>query len=346
MSRVAGPISRVRTVGLVAYALAFTGLFLILLSVIGAELWQWPIWTTAFIRDLGLLMAAVISGTILHEKLLRDEMFAAFAHELDRKLDARIPGPHEIATETAIEVHKQFCEHPPDMTGIRFLSDVRRNFSGYYTWVNEHRPQELFFAGRSVLHRIDADIRANAGAGAAAVGAEHMLFRRLKENSKIKIVFLDPRTNILERLAKEEGQTLQAMLGDIAASIGICHRLFELIEQNYSTLQPTAELTIRVYDRIPYFAYHKQDGAVIVGFYFLSTKGSSSAAYELVDDTTKQVFGDHFVRILSEAADSTLVEFDGARGRPRFNSELFALLKDSIAQRLTQDKTDELLNRK
>src|SRR5262249_24088383 len=163
--------------------------------------------------------------------------------------------------------------------------------------------QELFFAGRSVLHRIDADIRARTGGS-----AEEILLRRLKENSKIRILFLDPRTDILNRLAKEEGQTLQAMLGDIATSIGICRRLFDLVLQDFPALQHGAELTIRIYDRVPYFAYHKQDDDVVVGFYFLSTKGSSSAAYEIIDEQTKQVFGDHFIHIMYEAATTTLVE--------------------------------------
>lgn len=159
------------------------------------------------------------------------------------------------------------------MTGIRQLSEVRRNYSGYYQWVNEQRPQDLFFAGRSVLHRIDADIRARTGATAADV-----ILRRLKEGSKIHILFLDPRIDIIARLADEEGQTLNAMLGDIDTSLKICRSLAELLEAQYKDLPPGAELSVRVYDRVPYFAYHKQDREVIVGFYFDSAKGSTLAA--------------------------------------------------------------------
>ncbi len=258
-----------------------------------------------------------MGGTIVHEKLLRDEMLRHLSHELDRKLDAKIPKLADATAQTAIAVHELFCERPPGITGIRLVHGVRRSYAGYYSWVNEQKSQELFFAGRSVLHRIDADIRSRT-----AGSAEDILFRRLKEGSKIKILFLDPRTDLPDRLAKEEGQTPEAMLGDIATSIGICRRLHGLLLANFSTLQPGAELGIRVYDRVPYFAYHRQDSDVIVGFCFLSSKGSTSAAYELIDDTTKQVFGDHFIGIYSEAATSTLVEFDGARGRPTFNAKL------------------------
>jgi len=309
-----------------------------MLSVLAAEVWHWPVWITAFVRDLGLLLAAVMGGTILHEKLLRDQMVDVVAEELDRKLEDKIPSLSAVSSETARKAHELFCQYPPGMTGLRLLSDVRRNFSGYYSWVNETKAQELFFAGRSVLHRIDADIRTRT-----AGSAEDILLRRLKENSKIKILFLDPRTNILERLAKEEGQTLQAILGDIATSIGIAQRLFDVLQQNFSSLPAGAELTIRVYDRVPYFAYHKQDEDVIIGFYFLSAKGSSSAAYELVDPQTKEVFGDHFISIFSEALTSTLVEFDGARGRPHFDDSLFQQLRECLAGHLGEEKTTELL---
>lgn len=331
---------RNKTAGLVAYGLFFTGLSLMMLSALGADLWSWPLWGSAFVRDIGLLLAAVMAGTILHEKLLRDEMVHLLEQELDARLEAKIPKLASIATKTATAVHDLFCERPPGMTGIRLLHDVRRNFSGYYGWVNEQKPEDLFFAGRSVLHRIDADIRARTGGS-----AEDILFRRLKEGSKITILFLDPRMDILERLAKEEGQTTENMLRDIATSIGICRRLNDLLQANFQSLQSGAELSIRVYDRVPYFAYHKQDNGATVGFYFLSSKGSTSAAYELVDEVTKKVFDSHFTQIYSEAVDTYVVEFDGARGRPSFNTALFNELHAHLAAKLGKEKTDELLNR-
>jgi hypothetical protein len=306
-----------KTAGLSAYGLVLTGLVLILLSVLGAEAWHWPDWVAHFVRDLGLLLAAVMAGTILHEKLLRDEMVSSFTSQLDGELK-------QLREETAHETYRLLSERPPAATGIRQLSEVRRNFSGYYAWVNEQRPQDLFFAGRSVLHRIDADIRARTGATAADV-----ILRRLKEGSRVYILFLDPRIDIIARLAKEEGQTLNAMLGDIATSLDICEKIASLL-QEHKDLPLGAELSIRVYDRVPYLAYHKQDAEVIVGFYFDSAKGSTSAAYELVDGVTKQTFEEHFVRIRSEAASNTIVEFEGARGRPTYKADLVAELRKAI----------------
>ena len=335
--------SKTKTAALCAYGLFFTGLFLVMVSVLGSEVWHWPLWIVTFVRDIGLLMAAVMAGNLLHEKLLRDEMIKLVGEQLDHKLDARIPKQEESAILTAQTVHQLFKDNPPEMTGLRLLTEVRRNFSGYYRWVNERVPQDLFFAGRSVLHRIDADIKANTANPNSS--AEDVLFRRLKEGSKIKILFLDPRASILDRLAREEGQTLEAILGDIATTLGICKRFHDLLSANYKSIGPSSELAIKVYDRVPYFAYHKQDDEVIVGFYFLSSKGSSSAAYELVDNETKQVFGDNFVRIMSDPTSNTIVKFDGARGRLNFNQSLFTELRQVLAKNLTLEKANQLIDK-
>jgi hypothetical protein len=321
MSAKDGPKSTRKLVGLSAYGVFFTGLALILVSVLASEAWHWPEWVGHFVRDLGLLFAAVVAGTILHEKLLRDEMVSTFAEQLDAKLD-------HFRAQTAAEVHRLLSDKPPNVTGIRQLSEVRRNFSGYYQWVNEQKAQQLFFAGRSVLHRIEADIRARTRSSAVDV-----IMRKLREGSRIHILLLDPRIDIVGRLAAEEGQTLSAMLGDIATSLKICRALAERLEDEYEGLPPGAELSVRVYDRVPYFAYHRQDDEVIVGFYFDSAKGSTSAAYELVDPETRQTFEEHFVRVRSEAARNTLVEFEGARGRPTFKDHLVETLEAAIEAR-------------
>jgi hypothetical protein len=38
-------------------------LTLIMLSVLAADVWHWPVWGSGFFRDIGLLMAAVMAGT-------------------------------------------------------------------------------------------------------------------------------------------------------------------------------------------------------------------------------------------------------------------------------------------
>jgi hypothetical protein len=200
---------------LLSLLLFFAGLFLVALSVLFAEVWKFPT-IAAFVRDVGLLLSAVMAGTMLHEKVLRDQMLNQIVEEVDRRLEIRVPSLEQIAIKSAKAVHQLFHDNPPLMTGLRFVCEARRDYSGYYDWVNERRSQELFFAGRSVLHRIDADIRKRTQAR-----AEDILIRRLIEGSKIKVLFLDPRTSILERLSREEGQRVRDMLADIATSLGV-----------------------------------------------------------------------------------------------------------------------------
>ena len=306
-------------IALIIWGLAFSGLSLILLSILGEQVWKWDKVLALFVRDLGLLMAAVMGGTILHEELLRGEMLRDIGKKLDTKLDARIPR----------------------FGGLRHVDDVRRNSSAYYSWVVEQKPEELFFAGRSVLHRIDADIQSRIGST-----AEKVLLRRLKEGSKITIAFLDPSIDIIGRLAVEEDQRLDALLGDIATSIGICRRLHSLLLDEYRTLPKTALLKIKLYNAVPYFAYHKQGDRVVVGFYFRSDVGSSSAAYEIVDAKTKEAFGDHFKSMASGSSAKWLLEFDGAHGNnPTFNEQLFQELYTFMEDKLGAKEAKRLICR-
>ena len=278
------------------------------------------------------MLSAVMAGTLLYERLLREETVKFTREELATMLDAKIPNAEETAAMTAHKVHQLFKESPPQMTGLRLLADTRRNYPGYYRWVNERTAQVLFFAGNSVLHRIDADIKANTANLTSS--AEDIILRRLKEGSTVQILFLDPRTDIIERLAKEEGQRLEAMLGDVATSLDICKRISNLLHAESASLSPSAELIIRIYDRVPYFAYHKQDEDVIIGFYFSSGIGSSSAAYEIVDDETRRLFGAHFEQMLSDARENSILEFTGARGDHYFNEPLFNELVGACEKRL------------
>jgi hypothetical protein len=331
--------NRFGTPGLLTYGLFFTGLCLVMLSALGSEVFKWSELINAFIRDIGLLLSAVMAGTLVHEKFLRDEMLVDISDGLEDKLNAKIPDYREFSDLIADKVHHLFSSRPPDLKGIRFVNDVRRNYQGYYRWVIEEHEQELFFAGRSVLHRIDADIRSRADGY-----VEDFILKRLKNGCTITILFVDPQLDIIERLAREEGQNYKDLLGDIAVSLGICKRLYALINLNYLELKTTANLFIRAYNRIPYFAYHKQNDEVLVGFYFQSGLGSTSALYELLDTKTKDIFSDHFKTISNEA--TPILEFNGARGgRPNFNQDFFDSAYNFIENKLGQQRAVELLNR-
>jgi hypothetical protein len=289
---------------------------------------------------LGLLLSASMAGTLLYEVFVREEMTREIVDRLDRALETKVPKIPAISASTAELVHKIFSERPPGITGLRLVSDQRRGYQGYYDWIKNTSEQQLVFAGRSVLHRIDADVRDSINQS-----AEDVILSKLRNGSRIRINFLDPYSCLIERLAKEEGQRPEDMLSDIATSIGICRRLGDLLTTEAKTLPKKCDLSIRIYDQVPYFAYHKQNEQVIVGFYFQSFLGSTSAAYEIIDSSTKELFSSHFVRIHSEVSSSTLVEFNGERARPRVENELFERLVGKLSESLTQTRVNELMKR-
>jgi hypothetical protein len=243
----------------------------------------------------------------------------------------------ETASAVADEVDKRLKMAPLSATGIKLVSAIRKGYAGYYLWVMSTEPEEIFFAGRSVLHRVDADFQAR-GIGTA----ESSIARRLSEGTKIKVMLVDPRSNLIPRLAREEGQTPQRLLSDIAISLGVCIRVHQLIKEK--TLPASARLDIRVFDEIPYFAYHSVGELVIVGFYFSSTLGHQSAAYEIVDPATKEFFADHFRSIFSRASENYILRINPHSGRAELNESLISEFRATIVKAIGESSAEHFID--
>jgi len=264
------------------------------------------------ISDVGL--AIMVAGVVstFHEAVIR-----------------RLEGD-EAAVMVADKVQEHLREAPLSASGIRLVSPIRKGYAGYYQWAINNQAQDLFFAGRSVLHRIDADFRSPS----RSLGtAEKRLAKRLNEGCSVRSLFLDPRSDLITRLANEEGQTRKQLLADIATSLGICFRLYEEIQE--LILPPHTALSINIFDEIPYFAYHKVEEQVIVGFYFSSIVGHQSAAFEVVDPQTKEFFGQHFNSIMARS--TYIVRTNPHNDRPEINVTLLNQLKETLMDELGPD---------
>ncbi len=257
---------------------------------------------------------------------------SSFHEGILRRLEGR-----ETARKVADEVQSRLEAAPLSATGIRLLSPVRKGYAGYYLWAVDNGPEELFFAGRSVLHRIDADFRSRSLGGAESVFA-----RRIAEGANVKILFVDPRSDIIPRLAREEGQEPEELLSDVATSIGVCVRLFA--ELRNRELPPGSSLDVLVFDQIPYFSYHSVGDNVIVGFYFSSTLGYSSAAFEVVDIQTKEFFAEHFRSIFSRAADRYILRTSPHSGAIELNRALIDDLKKPISEAIGDEAARHLMD--
>lgn len=239
----------------------------------------------------------------------------------------------ETADQVANRLQERFLQPG---SGIRLISTVRRGFDGYYRWAISTHRSELFFAGRSVLHRIQADLSERL-----LQPVEAVIHRKLTEHSEIRVLFLDPRSDLITRLANEEGQPRHAMLADLARSLGICRRLYERLKQ--SKLPPDARLHIRVYDEVPHFAYHRDGDDTFVGFYFTSVKGSLTAAFEVIDPDSRTIFEDHFAAVYGRAARARIVEVSPHLAAPDFNSTLYDELCEFLTKELGEERTQKLL---
>ena len=225
--------------------------------------------------------------------------------------------------DIADKVHQKFMDYPPVTQGIQLASEVRRGYEDYYKWAINDSPQNLFFAGRSVLHRLDSDFKSR-GLNSAA----ERLAWKLKKGSEIIILFFDPRSKIIQRLAEEEGQSLHSMLEDIRTSLKVCEELYHILTKE--NISPKAKLSIRIYDQVPYFAFHKEDERTIVGFYFSTSLGYKSSAYEILDFKNKEFFQSHFTSIYDKSKRNIICELNPQSGKPKFNQQLFNELNQEI----------------
>lgn len=267
---------------------------------------------------LALMVAGLVSS--FHEGILKSKRFGRAEAE-------------ESIAETVIE---KLRLNPPSAVGIRLVSPVRKGYHGYYRWAVDNGPQCMFFAGRAVLQRVDADFKArNFGP------VEEVIARRLKEGCELRILFLDPRCSLIDRLAKEENQRREQLLLDLASSISVTYRIAKAIKR--TAPHPRATLAIQVFDEVPYFAYHQVDEKVIVGFYFASVVGHQSAAFEVVDSQTERFFESHFSAILARSRSEFLLRLDADRQDVRYNYELMAELRAFLITAMGEKTIDSLI---
>ncbi|WP_188197128.1 hypothetical protein [Nonomuraea sp. SYSU D8015] len=146
----------------------------------------------------------------------------------------------------------------------------------------------------------------------------------------IRILFLDPRSELIPRLAKEEGQQDRQMLSDIGVSLDVCERLFHLLQNKPAS--PRAQLHIRVYDEVPHFAYHRDNDQVIVGFSFATALGSASAAFEVIDVQSQRFFEERFTSIFERASQGRILEVSPHGPHAHFNAALVNDLRKSIGR--------------
>jgi hypothetical protein len=320
------------------FALVLLLMGVILIQIAGTNPPGQSLFNLGLSLGLSLVVTGIVTGfrELAILRLETEDTGEDIAERISRRLQQSPPGITEDTKKDIVErIHRQLIEFPPGIGDIRMVTPGRSQYDGYYTWVDVTFPQNLFFAGRSVLHSMDRGIKAlNLGS------AEKVIARRLMDGSEIYILFIDPKSDIIDRLAREEHQNSDAMLFDIATSLGICKRLHLELEKN-PRYPPRAQLHICIYDEVPYFSYHKEEDKVIIGFYFAASLGSMSAAFKVADKPTQYLFENHFASIFDRARASDKLILAISRGNAYFNETLYNDLFNFLTDKLGKERTDK-----
>lgn len=223
-------------------------------------------------------------------------------------------------------------------SGMTMISYPRQGFWRYHTWYLNTAPQELFFAGRSVLHRIQADFRTRV-----MPSVEDALLRKLREGSKIKILFCNPTWTLIPQLAEAEAQPERGLLSDLATSLGIVQKLWGKLQSE--TLP--GELEIRLYEELTQYAYHwtqnLQTGEkeMLVGFYFARLLGCKSPLFEVNDESVQSEFQNHFGNVFAKA--KKLLDYPRSGQGKEFDLQLFEAVTTHLAQKLGAAEVQRLM---
>jgi len=248
---------------------------------------------------------------------------------LFREMFIKGPETEEVGAEIAGKVFARLAPFLPDQ-GFHMLAPERRGMPEYYTWTSTPS-KKLVFAGISVLHRMQADLHDAKD----PKNIEDVIVCKLREGCEIQIMFMAPTCNLINRIAKEEGQMEQELLQDIDQSLVICKSIYERLGRE-TGLNNGGKLYIRLYNSIPHFAYHRDDEDVIVGFYFRKHTGSGTPALRVLDRTMKIRFEEHFKILFDDPTTPKLVEFGDHSRTPVFDHHLHQDFRAWIADRLNE----------
>lgn len=219
-------------------------------------------------------------------------------------------------------------------SGMQLMRHERIGFDGFHRWLTVLGPQEMFFAGRSVLHRMKKDFEDR---GLPPI--HEALIQKMKTGSKIRILFMDPKWDLIEQIASQEGRTsARELYVDLKTTCSIIGQLWERLQ--HSTAPLPGSIDIRVYREVSQYAYHYtkdlSGGRVemYVGFYFAELLGWQSALFQVHSVDIQKSFERHFA-VLFDRAQQLLTYPSSGGGLQRFNNnyhqEALNLLESKVS---------------
>ena len=205
-----------------------------------------------------------------------------------------LPAPETADLRAGFDQLSGLLEKP----GIRIIDSERRENERYHRWLLESEPQAIFFAGHSVLHRVQLDF-----SRLGFVSAGEALKRKISEGSKIRILFLDPTWELLPEIARWEGQNPVDLMTDLATTLGISRKLSEILQ--HADLPGSVE--IRTCRELAQYAFHyvvckpKESVEMLLGFYFAGHVGCKSPLFTAENREVHELFEVHFTTVFDRS---------------------------------------------
>ncbi|MGD2114004.1 MAG: hypothetical protein PVG07_03060 [Acidobacteriota bacterium] len=220
--------------------------------------------------------------------------------------------------------------------GIRMVARERQGDSRYHKWLLEKDPQTMFFAGHSVLHRVERDFK-----DLRLLSVEEALRQKVAEGSTVRVLFLDPTWDLIDRIAMGQDQDPKDLRADLATTLGVCRRLWDLLENE--ELPGTIE--IKTCRELQQYAFHyvicssKRKVEMLAGFYFAGRVGMRSPLFSAEDESIQELFVEHFNTIFEHA--KTVLEY--SRGSRRdFNFSYYRSCQNDLSDHLGSQRVSEL----
>lgn len=199
---------------------------------------------------------------------------------------------------------------------VEVLEPKRSELAEYNEWLEPgFGCQRVYLVGRSVMHAI-----------ARRMGDDEFIdavVRKLWERDvEVSIAFLDPRAPFMQQLMREEGPGGARLPENICASLEICEDLAKQLGKKPERLKGSIKVVL--YSMIPYFAFHRVDEKMILGFYYYGQLGQETSPLRIRNKDFEHSIKVHIDRIFAAAeSEGRILLAAGRNVEPTFNEALF-----------------------
>ena len=287
--------------------------------------------TDSIFQKIGF--AFIVSGvvTIFQESVI--------ARSKDDETDKRFSHLHETMDKVNAKIDNRFREfdesYGSKALAIRLIKEKRAGHDEYHHWLVHTIPEDMFFAGHSVLHRVQIDLtKRNLGK------VEDRITTRLAAGCSIRMVFLNPTWEFIRIIAESENQQYEKMMTDLAITLGICRRLWSQLEEEHPI---SGSLHIWMCKEIQQYAFHsvtnRETGTrqLLVGLYFANVLGMNSPLFSVDHKDIQDTFTAHFTTISNRAV--SLLEYSPPI--KHFNYDVYHHCRDALCTAIGQSLVDQ-----